>query len=43
LLGHANVNTTMIYTHVAKTHKIAVISPLEKLNQHADSRKMDQG
>jgi integron integrase len=37
LLGHTNVQTTMIYTHVAKKHKIGVISPLEKLAQHPDS------
>lgn len=31
LLGHSNVSTTMIYTHVAKKNKLSVISPLEKI------------
>ncbi|MBS3764409.1 MAG: integron integrase [Planctomycetes bacterium] len=29
LLGHANVQTTMIYTHVAKTNALGVCSPLD--------------
>ena len=29
LLGHANVQTTMIYTHVAKTNTLGVRSPLD--------------
>ena len=29
LLGHANVSTTMIYTHVATRNKLGVISPLD--------------
>jgi integron integrase len=33
LLGHSNVQTTMIYTHVARKNKTGVISPLEKLAQ----------
>jgi integron integrase len=36
LLGHANVQTTMIYTHVARKNKTGVISPLEKLAQRRD-------
>ena len=32
LLGHSNVNTTMIYTHVAVKNKLGVISPLSKLD-----------
>jgi integron integrase len=37
LLGHANVQTTMIYTHVARRNKTGVISPLEKLAQQSGS------
>jgi site-specific recombinase XerD len=29
LLGHANVQTTMIYTHVAQKNKLGVTSPLD--------------
>lgn len=31
LLGHANVRTTMIYTHVIKRGGLAVRSPLDNL------------
>jgi integron integrase len=31
LLGHADVSTTMIYTHVAKKNKLGVTSPLDTL------------
>lgn len=31
LLGHSNVKTTMIYTHVATKNKLSVISPMDKL------------
>ena len=31
LLGHSNVETTMIYTHVAKGMRAAVRSPLDQL------------
>jgi len=31
LLGHQNVNTTMIYTHVLKRGGSGVISPADKL------------
>ncbi len=29
LLGHKNVQTTMIYTHIAKKNILGVISPLD--------------
>ena len=29
LLGHANVQTTMIYTHVARKNKLGVKSPMD--------------
>ncbi len=32
LLGHANLNTTMIYTHVAVRNKLGVISPLDTID-----------
>jgi site-specific recombinase XerD len=31
LLGHSNVETTMIYTHVAKGMRAAVRSPLDQM------------
>ncbi|MCK4514772.1 MAG: integron integrase [Spirochaetaceae bacterium] len=31
LLGHSKVQTTMIYTHVASTNRLGVISPLDHL------------
>jgi len=31
LLGHKNVNTTMIYTHVARKSYSDISSPLDKL------------
>jgi site-specific recombinase XerD len=33
LLGHANLQTTMIYTHVATWNKTGVVSPLDRLER----------
>jgi integron integrase len=32
LLGHSNLQTTMIYTHIAQKHKLGVKSPFDLLN-----------
>ncbi len=37
LLGHSNVQTTMIYTHVATRNKAGVVSPIERLNRTSGS------
>ncbi len=38
LLGHKNIQTTMIYTHVSNTVKRNIISPIEDLNLNIDKK-----
>ncbi len=38
LLGHKNIQTTMIYTHVSNTVKRNIISPIEYLNLNIDEK-----
>jgi integrase len=33
LLGHKKLETTMIYTHVAKAHKLGIVSPLDRKDE----------
>ncbi|MBW8323660.1 MAG: tyrosine-type recombinase/integrase [Prolixibacteraceae bacterium] len=39
LLGHANVNTTMIYTHITPKAAKNIISPLDRMIYGADEQK----
>ena len=39
LLGHANVNTTMIYTHITPKAAKNIISPLDRMIHSADEQK----
>jgi len=40
LLGHANLQTTMIYTHVAQKNKLGVKSPLDNIYTGTTERRM---
>jgi site-specific recombinase XerD len=41
LLGHSNVNTTMIYTHVLKIAAGTTISPLDRMRRQGDACPQD--
>lgn len=43
LLGHTNLNTTMIYTHVANTSLNDVISPLDRLMSDEHEQDKEEG
>ena len=45
LLGHADLQTTMIYTHVAKKNMLGVRSPLDRRKRHGESgaRRQETG
>ncbi|MBD3316302.1 MAG: tyrosine-type recombinase/integrase [Chitinivibrionales bacterium] len=43
LLGHADVRTTMIYTHVANIESKPVVSPLDKLYNQSNKKQEKPG
>lgn len=43
LLGHANIKTTMIYTHVTTASIEKVISPLDRLRQLSENKPKKEG
>ena len=34
LLGHRHLETTMVYTHVAQTNRLGIVSPLDKTHKN---------
>jgi site-specific recombinase XerD len=38
LLGHAGIETTMMYLHVAKLNRVSAHSPLDKLYPKGEAR-----
>ncbi|MBD3317419.1 MAG: tyrosine-type recombinase/integrase [Chitinivibrionales bacterium] len=43
LLGHADVRTTMIYTHVANIESKPVVCPLDKLYDQSNKKQNKSG